>query len=101
MNDSLNFIEIAFKLFYGLLDLGLMIIWSMILFYLGTLFQKHKEALAYFNVLGTDAADHLVDANSSTGFNPSKLMSTIGTLLKIYAIAILVVEFLSIFRYMY
>lgn len=97
----MDVINVASGLFYGLLDLGVTIVWTMILFHIGTLLQRNKEVLAYFNILGTDAAEHLIDGSSPSSFNPSTVISTIGTLLKIYAIASVVIEFLSMFRYMF
>lgn len=88
--------------FYESLSFLKELIWLFILFYCGTLLQKNKDVFNYFNVSKTDVANHLVnERENSFPFDPTKIIASIGTLLKVYAILAIILLFFRLTRFFF
>ncbi len=86
-------------IFYGGMDYLVSVIWNVILFQLGVLLHRNKEVLNYFNWHKEDASNHLVDGSPTSNFDVSRTIATMGILLKIYAIAGIVIGLMQLTRY--
>ncbi len=75
----------------------LTVLWAIILFNVGTLLQKNRDVARYYGIRERDETEHLIDRDNIGEIDPSRVIASIGTTLKIYAVVYLLLRGVSFF----